>query len=185
MSSALRHTMRLMNNTDRQHLLAQLAHSSSTRRTHRRSSTRQRACQAAPDEFSVVENVVTFVILRLKVTRSEFDDSSLRTIQRLLTLMGRGWLERNTTDRIFRSADDFHRASENACRSDSEFEREGVVGKITLKLLEMMQHDEGQLSLRIREEDLRRRFGLIAHAQSQIISGQKDPVPAVLNKTAM
>jgi hypothetical protein len=158
MSSEVRHTMRLMNSTDRQHLLAQLAHTpvqlAELIDGLPQDSVRLRP---TPDEFSVVESVC-------HLRDIELEGYTIR-IRRLLSESHPGLPDidgaRLAIERDYNRQDlqealmTFTRARQENVSSLSEasvsaFEREGDlegVGKITLeKLLEMMcEHDEGHV----------------------------------------
>jgi len=158
MSSTLRHTMRLMNSTDRQQLLAQLAHTpaqlSELIDGLPQDSVRVRP---APDEFSVVENIC-------HLRDIEIEGYAIR-IRRLITENHPTLSDIDGTrlaiEREYNSQDlqealmTFTRARQENLSvlgkaSDSDFEREGVLegaGGITLeKLLEVMcEHDEGHV----------------------------------------
>jgi len=158
MSSTLRHTMRLMNSTDRQQLLAQLAHTpaqlSELIDRLPQDSVRVRP---APDEFSVVENIC-------HLRDIEIEGYAIR-IRRLITENHPTLSDIDGTrlaiEREYNSQDlqealmTFTRARQENLSvlgkaSDSDFEREGVLegaGGITLeKLLEVMcEHDEGHV----------------------------------------
>jgi hypothetical protein len=158
MSSAVRHTMRLMNSTDRQQLLAQLAHTPA-QLVELIDGLPQDSLRLRPseDEFSVVESVCHLrdieldgyaIRVRLLLTEdhpglSDIDGARLaierdynsQDLQEALTAFTRGRQEN---------------LSVLSKASDTEFEREGDLegaGRITLgKLVEMMhEHDEGHL----------------------------------------
>ena len=158
MSSALRHTMRLMNNTDRQQLLTQLAHTPVQLAELRDGLAQENArLRPAPDEFSVVENVC-------HLRDIELEGYSIR-IRRLLSENHPALTDidgtRLSVERDYNGQDlqealkTFTRARQENLSvlgkaSDSDFEREGILegaGRITLeKLLEVMcEHDEGHV----------------------------------------
>ena len=158
MSSTLRHTMWLMNSTDRLQLLAQLAHTPAQLAELidglPKDSVRVRP---APDEFSVVENIchlrdieVEGYAIRIRRLITE-NHPALSDIDGTRLAIEREYNNQDLQEALMT----FTRARQEnisslSDASDSEFEREADlegVGKITLeRLLEMMcEHDEGHV----------------------------------------
>ena len=158
MSSMLRHTMGLMNSTDRLQLLAQLAHTPAQLAELIDGLPEDSArVRHAPDEFSVVENIchlrdieVEGYAIRIRRLITE-NHPVLSDIDGTRLAIERSYNRQDLQEALMT----FTRARQEnisslSGASDSEFEREADlegVGKITLeRLLEIMwEHDEGHV----------------------------------------